>query len=80
VGQRSREKRARRAARGEAGSGAEAGGVKSRRNALVGAAIAAAIVGFAAGWLVRVWLDRTPEFAARETSEAVRERVLEKTP
>ncbi len=43
------------------------------------AAIVAAIVGFGAGWLVRMWLDRTPESAASEASEKVRERVLEKT-
>ena len=78
MGQRSREKRARRAL-GEAGTGAEAGRARSRRSTLVRAAILAAIVGFAAGWLVRVWLDRTAESAATETSERVRERVLEKT-
>lgn len=52
--------------------------LRSRR-ALVVAAIVAAIVGFGAGWLVRIWHDRTPESAAHEATENVREHVIEKT-
>jgi hypothetical protein len=76
VGRRSREKRERRegAVPPEPGSRVEAG-----RRALVVSAIVAAIVGFGAGWLVRTWLDRTPESTAAEAGEKVRERVLEKT-
>ena len=50
-----------------------------RRRALVVAAVVAAIVGFGGGWLVRLWLDRTPASAAHEASETVRERVREQT-
>ncbi len=77
MGRRSREKRERRALGPAAGVGDPRDARRLR--ALVAAAIVAAIVGFGVGWVVRVWLDRTPESAAQEASKTVREHVLEKT-
>ncbi len=71
MGRRSREKRARRAA---STVDPDAPRAAQRRRALVRAILVAAIVGFGAGWIVRMWLDRTPESAARETAERIREQ------
>jgi hypothetical protein len=76
MGRRSREKRERHE-RGLAPAEPRAR-LDARRRAFVVAAIVAAIVGFGAGWVVRTWLDRTPESAAGEARVKVRERVLEK--
>ncbi len=77
MGRSSRERRMRRRAAAE--RAASAPSEARRRRTLLRAAIIAAIVGLAAGWLVRLWVDRSPESSARETTESVRERVREQT-
>lgn len=52
---------------------------RARARALLVGAIVAAIVGFGAGWLVRLWTDRTPEERAHDKVGEVRERVRELT-
>ena len=45
--------------------------------ALVVAAVIAALLGLAAGWMVRAWSDRSPESRARERAREVQEQVRE---
>jgi hypothetical protein len=77
VGRRSRAKR--RLSAAEAEEAADAPRARRRRAALVRAAIVAAIVGFGAGWLVHLWLERSPESAAQEAARKMRDREVETT-
>ena len=52
---------------------------RERARALLIGAIVAAIVGFGAGWLARMWTGRTAEERAHEKVGEVRERVREVT-
>jgi hypothetical protein len=58
---------------------ADAPRARARRAALVRAVIVAAIVGFGAGWLVHLWMERSPESAAEETARKIRDRAVETT-
>lgn len=46
-----------------------------RTRAILFAATIAALLGFAAGWVVRTWTWPTPEERAREAAEELRERI-----
>ncbi len=48
----------------------------SHRN-LLAAAVAAALVGFAAGWFARVWTEPTVESRARDAAATIRDRFKE---
>jgi F0F1-type ATP synthase assembly protein I len=59
---------------------AEAARRRARRRALLsGTIVAAALVGFGAGWLVQRCTGRPPEERAHEKAGEVRERVREAT-
>ncbi len=49
------------------------------RRTLVWAILIAGMLGFAAGWLTRVWTAQTPESRARDAVERMRERAHEFT-
>ncbi len=72
-----RERRTRRRAAGE--RSADAPLAAARRRALWRAVIIAAILGLAAGWLVRTWFDRSPGPAPNEASETIRGRARGQT-
>ena len=47
----------------------------STSRALLVAAVAAAVIGFAAGWFARVLTEPTPESRAHEAAESVRSKL-----
>ncbi len=46
---------------------------------LIVAVVAAAILGFAAGWWGRIWTEPTPESRAHDAAEQIKERVHQMT-
>jgi hypothetical protein len=53
--------------------------MEPRRRALLWAMLVAAGLGFAAGWVARIFWEPTPESRARDTYERMRDRVRELT-
>jgi hypothetical protein len=71
-------RRDRRAGAARAADGSPADALRRQRaRALVIGAIVAAIVGFGAGLLVRMWTDRSPEARARDAVGELREHARE---
>jgi hypothetical protein len=53
--------------------------LRERRRALLWATLMAVVIGFAIGWLTRVWVSPTTESRARDALDKVRERARQIT-